>query len=196
MGLETKAGDLILRGARIHLGEFPNVANALLEIKTDPTEFRSRFFEFEYALGLVNSSIRNGVRRDLYPNLAKTRRIMRNYRIPTPDLAVRRGDRLLFRASNEAFKRINTAIREGEWQFPHTVQDPNVLTSALLIEGYGQFLEDFYRKPGLARSFVLGFEEVLWDQMRDSKILADVLPWMKEEAADFSPKMQSELLAA
>ena len=73
------------------------------------------------------------------------------------------------------------------------VKDPKVLTSALLIEGYGLFLERLYDAPGLARNFVLGFEEVLWNKFKKSRFLKDVLPWMIEERDAFSPKMSQEL---
>ena len=44
-------------------------------------------------------------------------------------------------AAKETFRDIQGKIRDGEWKFPAQVTNSNVLTSALLIEGYGLFIE-------------------------------------------------------
>lgn len=199
MGKEAiRAGRHLRRGARLHLSDIPNVSQALTEIDVNPGEYNLRIREFDIAIAafnlLVDAESNPG---EEYLNLLRVRRTVDGYPLPTFQSALRSllrdGDRHIFSAAAETFADINTKTETGEWKFPSEVTDPNRLTSALLIEGYGLFLERLYNKPGLARSFVLGFEEVLWNRLRGSKILKDVLPWMIEEHNAFSHKMSKEL---
>jgi len=72
--------------------------------------------------------------------------------------------------------------------FASTEKNSRTLITGLLIEGYGHLLEKHYNKEGLARKFVLAFEELLIrEQHRTRLLISDVLDWIIEERSEFSP---------
>lgn len=98
-------------------------------------------------------------------------------------------------ARDEIFERIRSLIETGEWGYIRELRQPEVITSALLIEGYGQMLEQYLQIPGLNKTFVLAFEEILWVEFEEQElnILQDVIPWMIEERTSFEDTIRREL---
>ena len=81
---------------------------------------------------------------------------------------------------------IRGRITGRKLSFPHELYSPERLAAGLLIEGYGVFLEKLVGVQGLARPFVLGFEEALITDFSDSCLFADVIYWMDEDMNEFS----------
>lgn len=197
---DRSVGKLLRHETRKYLGNVPNIAIALEDIRGNPESYVDRLSEFHRALGVFSKIQMSG--RDpgagyLHAgDLGNSDYLSWN---PFPSLqwlfTVHRNpeERFSFVAV-ETFRDVRVKVQEGEWEFPTKVTDPHMLTSGLLIEGYGLFLERLNGEEGLAREFVLGFEEVLWNEFRDSALLQDVLPWMVEEKEEFSPKMRDELV--
>lgn len=201
--------NLMLHEARRFLGDIPNIANALAVIKEDPGIYLARMREFQSVLDFMVTDvafynedkelgISSGIEADKYTNalsLVSSQSAVDHILVSNPRefLWWSTDTDGVVSAARSTFLDIRGKLESGEWEFPTDVIDPRVLTSALLVEGYGLFLERITGEEGTARRFVLGFEEVLWNRMKGSEMLNDVLPWMIEERGDFCPTMSSEL---
>lgn len=200
---------LMLHEARRFLGKVPNIASALTSINENPDIYRARIQEFQLALGFMVTDlvfhvedeelgISSKIEADKFTNalgLISSKSAVDHMLVSNPRefLWWSNDTNEVVSAARYTFLDIRGKVESEEWEFPTAVTDPKVLTSALLIEGYGLFLEKITGVEGTARRFVLGFEEVLWNRMRDSEMLNDVLPWIIEERSDFSPSMAIEL---
>ncbi|MEK7106377.1 MAG: hypothetical protein AAB895_03390 [Patescibacteria group bacterium] len=174
------------------LRQTQNVRDALKWISHNPEGFATRVSEFEDTIRAMNTvMLSDSIDIERYGNVAALRDLLVEFEpLKTPsDLASSDDDHSEDKQSMQSFfPKLNELIITRQWEFPTALTDnPNKLASGLLIEGYGQLVEDLYNKPGLARKFVLGFEEVLISQNPDSVILSDVIEWMAEEKKDFSP---------
>lgn len=177
-----------------------NIRECALWVKQNPEELNARVEEFEKTIHAMNSL---WLQKDLDPNLFGN---FIEFKTTVggespPDLkeivdryhARETGDPIIDFVPN-TFARIRGKIDSGEWKFPVNLSgNPQKLTSALLIEGLGLLVEEFYGQEEIARSFVLAFEETLIMFLPDSKLLADVIDWMREESADFSPGIRQIL---
>lgn len=185
--------------AASHLRETDNIRSALLEIKKDPEGFNERVAEFDKVTNSLNDLFRvKEIDKGFHGNVEDLKQLVSEdeniQNIPTVSQLTRIQDgRIPYQTIEVTFEEIDGMIKSGEWEFPNQITDPGQLTSGLLIEGYGLLLEKHYGKKGLARKFVLAFEEVLFTNFKDSKILSDILPWMEEEKADFSPEIRKKL---
>lgn len=187
------------------VGRTENLRSAQLWIRRHPEGLETRVVEFEDAMqtltGLMNDS---ELDKSKFKNVAALQDQMR-YEEDTP---LTLGETFNMYARylidgdydtvpehmNNTFSLIDKKITSGDWQFPHQITDnPNQLASALLLEGYGIFLEEFEGKKGYARNFVLAMEEVLTAEFPDSSLLSDVAGWIKEEKDDFSPEVIDQL---
>ena len=198
MEIEPRVGLIIRHEVGIHFGDIPNIASALAEVRANPGPYQRRVNEFHAVLDRLNQIQASGEvlgEGYMFADTFTSYDALPDKTFPTPQWIFQNRDKAfdLTGAAEDGFLDMRRAIKDREWKFPHEVTDPNVLTSALLIEGYGKFYEALTWEPGDARKFVLGFEEVLWNEFRDSELLKDVLPWMIEEREKFSPKMQEEL---
>lgn len=188
---------LVRLEARRHLAETPTIRDALGFFRNNPEDFAVRVSEFQRTCDHLNCLLfRDQVDESLYGNVRKLKeKLSEPQTIPTPALyaamvqaTLASGDHQeTYTAVYKSFKDIRARIDSWEWQFPHEVTDPHQLASALLIEGYGVFLERLLENPAISRDFVLAFEEVLFTNSPDSSLLHDVVGWMKEEKEDFSP---------
>ncbi|HSX40242.1 MAG TPA: hypothetical protein VLF68_01375 [Candidatus Saccharimonadales bacterium] len=90
---------------------------------------------------------------------------------------------------HETFEEIQGKIESNEWGFPNNIINPNQLASAMLIEGFGVFMEHEYAfaGAGVGRDFVLAFEEVLLMHGEGTDLLHDTIGFMQQEKDDFSP---------
>lgn len=189
-----------------------NLRNALLWIGHNPEGFATRVIEFEDTISVINTrTFFEGGERPKRKNLVALKGSMAQNHQPLKHLSelITICDHLetsdyygdIGKKIESLFPRLNDGILSRKWEFPHTIIDnPNKLASGLLIEGYGQLLEDMYDMPGLARQFVLAFEETLMLQDSESQLLQDVVGWMAEEKNEFSPvvrvRIEEELLPA
>lgn len=192
-----------------HLGQIENISRALIWVKKHREELQSRADEFDSNLALMITLSENPQALDpnLYPNLIELIQDIEwpgDLR-PLSEIVQTHRDRrginphpLIIESVKSTFELVNRKIISREWTFPTTItNNPGKLASGLLIEGYGLFLKDYHatvkEKPNLSREFVLAFEEVLFMHRPNSKLLADVRDWMKEEAAGFSPYIAARL---
>lgn len=192
--------------AATRLGDIDNLRSAALWISQNPQGLSTRVQEFEEAIGVLNQMIIDpNLDAAFYQNVGRLKGLML-YAGDTP-LTLQEAFEMhdSFRSGDDyesmgdyvqgAFEKIKQKTVSGEWQFPHEITDnPNQLASAMLIEGYGVFIEDFEEVPGYARNFVLALEEVLLTHDPNSRLLKDVIGWMKEESADFSPEMAAQIM--
>lgn len=88
--------------------------------------------------------------------------------------------------SEETFVAVASLIKSGEWGYLKELESPGMAISALLIEGYGLFLERHYRIEDLRPVFVRAFEEVLGVEFSSSSLWLEVKPWVIEEQELFS----------
>lgn len=95
----------------------------------------------------------------------------------------------------ETFAEVGGGLPAGEsWNWA-AKEEPVVMASALLIEGYGLMLAKHYGDEGIKRNFVLGFEETGYITQDHNPIIKNVVKWMKDpqEIGDFSPNVQKKL---
>lgn len=124
--------------------------------------------------------------------------------LPIPGSSPR--DRVGFscRLIGKAFQMIREEmVPGGSWHWLTEITEPHQALSGLLIEGYGLLLSRARVRPGfdLQRTFVLGFEEVLWtkakqlawDKQEQLKLLNDVVPWVVEEKGSFPAAIADEV---
>lgn len=174
-----------------------NIRKALLWIKHNPEGLRNRINEFDLVCEDMNSLFSSTQDNGRFGNVISLKeKLSGNKVLKLSELTggLKADGPIPLSTIEDTFKDIDQLTKTGEWKFPTSIIDnPNQLASALLIEGYGLLLEKHFGKKGLARVFVLSFEEVLWSNHKDFETLRDVKPWMVEEANDFSPEMTNEL---
>lgn len=189
-----------------NLRQIDNVRAGLQWIKHNPKGFRIRANEFEETLKEMNQEVfgprYSALDTDWYGHVAEVKNLFQDADSELPSIAhfmdlyddskveqTESGEFL-----TDYFLTYRRLIESGEWGFATSIiDDPNRLASGLLIEGYGRLIEDYYQIPGLAREFVLGFEEILYEHHTNSALLRDVLPWMVEEKGSFSPLVERGL---
>lgn len=91
-------------------------------------------------------------------------------------------------AAESTFEIIAGLIQSGEWGYINTIEEAGVVVSALLIEGWGLFLEHLTDIEGVRSIFVRALEEVLGSEFPDSSLWQEVKPWVIEERELFSPQ--------
>lgn len=163
----------------------------------NPEGFAVRVAEFEDTCGELNTLLlRENIDQNLFGNVSKLKEKLGGFEgVPTLEeyaymaqVNVETGDYgETYQGIQATYEAVNEKIVRREWQFPHELTDPHQLASGLLIEGYGVSLERLIGDPTVSRDFVLAFEEVLLTRFPDSRLLHDVVGWMKEERQDFSP---------
>lgn len=185
---EVHVDKLLLRGARFNLGPNENTQHALEYAKLNPHEFHARVNKFDIACEALGQIVKDpGMSRSKYLNVLNLRIAFGKRSdgippIPTLTSIVESKDKHSMSVASRVMREMNLLISSGKWQFPQEVKDPNRLLSRLLIQGYGLFLERLYEIPELSsQTFVLAFEEVLWNKFQGSNLLNDILPWMQEE---------------
>lgn len=200
---ESPSVDRALRfEAARHLRGTENIRSALLWISRNPDALQERVTEFDRACQLLNSVLGASLDftyyiRGNYQGVIDLQEALQGQPI-SPLRHLVRDDQTSTEFAYQTFHEIQTKIISGEWEFPKKVTDPQKLVSAMLIEGYGLFLEKKHNTPGLARKFIVAFEEVLWNEYQGSKILNEVQPWMEKEAeqGEFAPEVKRALQRA
>ncbi|MDP3988434.1 MAG: hypothetical protein Q8P80_04815 [Candidatus Levybacteria bacterium] len=204
--MELEKG-LWYEGAK-HFGDIKNIRSVLLHARHNLKEHKNfnpdyiqRIQEFKETIDILNNFFsQESIDNSKYKNLADLKDTFKpigNHngsivplKLITPeevqdiytDPYKRRVYSVITEAVDPFFAKLHEIVVKKEWEFPTEITDnPNKVISGMLIEGYGLFLEDFYKKEGLQRKFVLAFEEVLVLHKPESKILSDVSDWMKEE---------------
>lgn len=173
----------------------PNIVRAVQEASQNKEPFMDRVKEFHEVCLEFNNLIGSRMMPpyDKYYRVGFVRNILERKPFPLPSELILSKDKQVRTTAQYAFQEVSQKIAEQEWKFPTEESDPNVIASGLLIEGYGLFLARYYGDPVLARQFVLGFEEVLWNEFPNSKMLGDVKPWMLEDKKYFSKEVRQGL---
>jgi len=197
---------LLMMVAR-NMRDVPRIREALGEVSDSPDTLFDRAFNFDQTLirlswylacpDQINSP-------ELCPNLAALREQvgqvwLSDFGIATLSHAHQNSqdglqDNELSKAisvAEETFGLIANLIASGEWGYVNSIDDLGVLISALLIEGYGLFLEERTGIEGISPIFVRAFEEVLAFDYPKTELWQDVKPWVLEEADLFSPQFVS-----
>ncbi len=187
------SGRVMLRNFSIYVDR-PNLARALKETSQDKKPYMARVKEFHKVCDAFNSIITDTKSPgEGYLRASGVRNVLEKKPFPTPVGAIASKDESILLFAERAFDQTAQKIKLGEWEFANTQNDPGILTSGLMIEGYGLFLAELYNKPELAQDFVLGFEEVLWNEFQGCQMLHDVLPWMIDDREKFSAKVRKGL---
>lgn len=188
------------------------IRQALAWFKEKPEEFKERVGEIDSVISALNGIMKKPeIDENNFHDVKILRKMLDGKPLPTLE-----GLAKLQRLSSATMgkrPRILAAIEEtiteikeglppgGVWSWVTEIKDnPNKLGFGLLIEAYGRLWEKYYwqgketeRQPGLKRTFVLAFEEVLFTNFRESKLLGDIIDWMREEYTDFPPLIANEL---
>ncbi len=198
-----KPVDRVLRSTAIHyFRDIPNVVLGLLLISENPEPFQKRVILFDEVLNHLNFLRREAVWEpidpDYYRDVIELNRVLGDQPLPAlkelVGLCEAQGNLI-----EKVFTEIKRKVARKKWKFPTQVKDPNLLASGFLIEGYGLFAERYFRKRGLAKTCVLGFEAALLAQARYAEenppidLFEDILPWMLEEKDNFPPSVKQEL---
>lgn len=198
-------GDILRFEAKNRLSETENVDNALHWIRNNPESLTKRISEFDQTTGSLNDLLQTdaeSIDPGRYSNVIKLKgQLPESGQLPTMDRLVKEsnprfeGKRTIeYDVIESVYKEMDRLIKEKEWQFPtQTANAPNIIASGLLIEGYGLLLEKHLDTEDLARTYVLAFEEVLFENYHNSELLEDVAPWMLEDISDFSPIVSDKL---
>lgn len=191
--------------------EFTSIRSLLSDIAANPDEYVSRIETFDNAILTLNGLVGTlGLNREWFKNIAELQGTLSEHQIHGTIPHFPRLQTL--RTISEEMERDTTKhppgiyairhtistvhgyVRSGEWSFPTTItNNPKQVFSGMVIEGYAELMAQFFNDRRLARTTVLALEEVLLDTYRGSDLLADVLPWMQEEASDFSPGIEKVL---
>jgi len=189
-----------------HLKRHENVCGAIGELTRSPEIMQTRVNEFEKCLSAMKTYINGdplerGSQRSIltsgnFKNLLAFRENYHDLELGSITIASHMsadGGRVS-EMVNSTFEAIARYANSGEWEFVTKTTDSCKLVSGLLIEGYGELLEQIHEKQGLARSFVLAFEEVLVIDFPDSKMFKDIKPWMIAERNKFGDGLVPNLL--
>lgn len=178
------------------LANIPTIDSTLTWMEQGVNEFG-----FAQRISTLNQVLIDMTRSKFDPNnfrhLAQYRRLTRNDYPPTIQELYNRiktADRSALRLMAQTFSRVRQEIVSGNWPFVLTLADePNKLSSGILIEGIGVLTAEYFRKPELARESVLAIEEVLIEKYPRSALLHDVIGWMESESFKFSPYIQGKI---
>lgn len=195
---------VLLYEAGQRLREIGNIRNAWRWIRQNPEGFAVRVYEFNNAQKRMNEILMGPLLNlNLYGNVLALRDNIGGKDTPLMldeaigmygPAAIASGFGYYNLKVHDTFRLIADKTASEEWKFATSITDnPNQLASALLIEGYGLFIEQLYETPLLGKKFVLGIEEVLFNTQPNARLLKDVLGWMKAESGDFSPGVASKL---
>ena len=188
-----------------HLRHHDNVRGAIGELTRNPEIIQTRVQEFETCLSVLSSymgdrsewkSNRKYLDPDLFKNLLAFKTTHHDLQLGSIAVASHMsvdGGRVND-VVNNTFEAIAGYADKKEWQFVTETTDSGRLASGLLIEGYGELLEQIHEKQGLARDFVLAFEEVLASDLPDSEMFRDIKPWMIAERNKFGDGLVPNLL--
>lgn len=204
---EIQVANAILYQVRSEFGDAPHIIQAHNWIKTNRTPFAQRVVEFDQVTSRINKILKRpvidldsfGNIHQLGRNLGNIRRLMTLQELTTNIYPLARkvsgGEPGLSEYVDSTFSKVCQLVKpNGEWAYlEELAADPLKMASAMLIEGYAIFLATMHNNISTRRSFVLGFEEMLFVHFPKSKLLADVIDWMREESADFSPAIQKRL---
>ena len=183
-----------------YLRHTEGIRNALKWAHQNPMELEKRLEEFDVVLATLNYHYPENLDPNRYAGVIAFRNHAGGATLPSlSDLFLKgkkgRNDDVakqyesqgpLYPTIQYSFEQIASLIKERNWQFPHQLTDnPNLLISALLIEGYGVFVEKYLKKEDLARTFVIAFEEILYSfHQEGSTLYPDIR---------FSPTIAQEL---
>lgn len=187
---------ILLGEASEHFGEVPNVVKAVDFFRQqNPKLLRRQVKEFDAIIKSLNKERLEGPYPDSYRNVILLNQMIGAMPLPTLTELVLEHPQENVKPAHFTIEEIQQKINTHEWEFPHTVDNPEQLAAGLLIEGYGLDMVRRYKRPEVARQFVLAFEEILYDhfKLKRSSLKSAVLPWMVEERGDFSPNIQKEL---
>ena len=189
-----------------HLKRHENVCGAIGELTRSPEIMQTRVNEFEKCLSAMKTYINGdplerGSQRSIltsgnFKNLLTFRGNYHDLELGSIAVASHMsvdGGRVND-VVNNTFEAIAGYADKKEWQFVTETTDSGRLASGLLIEGYGELLEQIHEKQGLARDFVLAFEEVLASDLPDSEMFKDIKPWMVAERNKFGEALAFTLL--
>lgn len=182
------------------------IRDALELTKSNPEQLGERGFIFDSALAILQSfllSPKDVQKESTYSNLEK----LRDMNIPNSVFgnsiswlsAKYQGideipisseeasnNAVLYATAEQTFSIVADRIKSGEWSYVNDIKDSGVVISALLIEGWGEFLESLTQIEGVRPIFVRALEEVLGTDFSDSALWRDVKPWVLDEADLFS----------
>jgi len=196
---------LLLNSAQ-HLKHNNNVRGAISELTRNPEIMQTRVNDFEECLSTMKTYIsgdpleeksrKSILTSDNFKNLLIFKKNYHDLELGSIALASHmsaEGGRV-GEVAESTFEAIAEYANTGEWQFVTKTTDSGKLASGLLIEGYGEFLAQIHGKEGLARDFVLAFEEVLAADFPDSEMFKDIRPWMLAERNRFGEAFAFTLL--
>lgn len=141
------------------------------------------------------------VNEDYYPHVNELRNMVSWRHLPTLEEVVRLGrdEHTSELSSEDILGGIGKAFSENELQPPwcrfplRMAENPTKLASGLIIGGYGLLMEKYFRREGLASTFVLAFTEVLMGKHQDLGLAWDVLDWMEVGRGTYPPKVRERI---
>lgn len=192
------------------MGRVPVIKDTLEAVSGDPPLLAARGRQFDEVLNQLSYYLvaHDGVRNpELYPNVAALREQVGGVWLSEKGIgtlsegyqrARRSNDEEIrtFQIAENTFKEVAGLITNGDWNYVNGIEDPGVRISALLIEGWGLFLERVTEIEGIRPIFVRAFEEVLGSDYPKSDLWKDVCPWVLEERDSFSPEFVSAVSRA
>lgn len=181
----------------------PSIRRVLQEIKVKPKLIVERGCDFDQALLRLEFSMNFPDEfiaeqdRDKYKNLATLREELEGQELSNLSIVEMSQESQTNKSPSEKIVKALTGsedtlaaiadlIKSNEWGYLKEIGDPGMVISALLIEGYGLFLERHYEIKGLRPVFVRAFEEILGVEYSDSPLWQEVKPWVIEERELFS----------
>lgn len=178
------------------------IRNALGWYRENPQGLYTRIEEFDSVLTTLNQRMgENNLDSSKYHHADKLQGMLGERKLPTiEDLYklvqtkedLTKSDFVLVDQIGKTFNKIDELIH-GDWSYANKLS-PQQTASALLIEGYGLMLEEFYNIEGLRGVIVEAVKEELVFNHKNGILLSDVLGWIEEEAEErFSPEIQAEI---
>lgn len=179
------------------LGDIPPIGSLLNWMEQDMNEFG-----FAERVSTLNQVLVDMTKPDEFDpinfrHLAEYRRLTKNDYPPTLQELydqIKASDRGALGLMIRTFSRVKQEITSRNWPFVFTlVNEPNKLASGIAVEGVGILTAEYFKKPELAREFVLAFEEVLIERHPKSALLFNAIGWMEQEHSEFSLYIQEKI---
>lgn len=195
---ESFEPDRLLRlQSAISLRRHEGIKKALNWFRDNPNELKQRIDEFDSVLLTLRDRMTHfGIDWSKYQHADKLLDAIGENDLPptlrvVSDLVANNQGKGLIQTIQSTFAKVDDLL-STDWAWAGSL-DPQRTASGLLIEGFGLMMEDNMGVPGLRRIFVEAFEEELILNHKDSPLLKDVIGWMQEEKAGFSPVVQKEI---
>lgn len=179
--------------------QYSHTTESLTWLKNNPQEFATRISDFDFVVSRLNEAIKDpGSVNESYKEEVENLRNVAGNHIPSLSEAETEAARR-FTHNSPVLRAYFHGKREFGWaDEEYDPKRPARSAMGIFLEGYGRYVglrmtDDIDQAKKIQKAFVYAFEAVLITERSQSKLLADILEWMKGDIEKFSLPIKHHL---